>query len=85
MGEHLYYLQYLIYSLALDGYLALRIPDYDYETHFGGVFYVFLRGLTSGPDPDAGIFRDHPDVSLIEILKEKLIPRPGFPGNHKEK
>ncbi len=37
--------QYLFYTLALHRYLQQRDANYDYETHFGGVFYCFLRGM----------------------------------------
>ncbi|MCK5917567.1 MAG: exodeoxyribonuclease V subunit beta, partial [Cocleimonas sp.] len=44
MAHSHYYLQYLIYSVALHRYLAQRIINYDYQTHFGGVYYLFIRG-----------------------------------------
>ena len=43
MMRELYVLQYHLYAVALDRYLAFRIPDYQYSTHFGGVYYLFLR------------------------------------------
>ena len=45
MREHNYGLQYWIYTVVLHRYLQLRLPDYDYETHFGGVRYLFVRGM----------------------------------------
>ncbi|MEM9597045.1 MAG: 3'-5' exonuclease, partial [Acidobacteriota bacterium] len=51
MMEHHYILQYHLYSVALHRFLALRQPDYDYDRHFGGVFYVFLRGVADRPLP----------------------------------
>lgn len=45
MAEHGYHLQYLLYLIALDRYLAFRIPDYRYDTHVGGVLYLFVRGV----------------------------------------
>ena len=48
MAEHRYDLQYQLYSLALHRLLALRLPGYDFEQHFGGVFYLFLRGMPQG-------------------------------------
>ncbi len=45
MIDHRYDLQYQLYSLALHRYLKQRLPNYDYETHFGGVYYLFLRGI----------------------------------------
>jgi exodeoxyribonuclease V beta subunit len=71
MARDDYYLQYLIYAVALQRYLRLRLTDYDYETHFGGVFYLFLRGMT--PDaPGYGVFHDRPDQRLIEALDQSL-------------
>ncbi|SFM95080.1 DNA helicase/exodeoxyribonuclease V, beta subunit [Formivibrio citricus] len=51
MAQHHYYLQALIYTLALDRYLARRVRGYDYDTHFGGSYYLFLRGMQ--PDSSA--------------------------------
>ena len=72
MREKLYILQYHIYTLALHRYLRMRIPDYDYEKHFGGVFYLFLRGIEPAAGPDFGIFRDRPGREMIQEL-EKMI------------
>ena len=71
MERHHYFLQYHLYTVALHKYLALRLPDYDYAKHFGGVFYVFLRGLEPAR-PDLGIFRDRPSVETIQRLSELL-------------
>lgn len=48
MNESNYHLQYLLYTVAVDKYLNSRLPDYDFEKHFGGIIYVFLRGTRSG-------------------------------------
>ena len=48
MNSHQYHLQYLIYSVALHRLLKQRIPDYAIETHLGGVYYTFLRGMPAG-------------------------------------
>ncbi len=45
MTEHSYHLQYLLYALAVDRYLRHRVPGYRHDTHFGGVFYLFVRGV----------------------------------------
>lgn len=45
MIDHRYDLQYLIYVLALHRMLKSRLPEYDYDTHMGGAFYIFLRGI----------------------------------------
>ena len=48
MIEHRYDFQYQLYTLALHRLLRSRLPDYDYETHIGGVFYTFLRRIFHG-------------------------------------
>lgn len=63
--EH-YYLQYLIYTLALHRYLRQRLQGYDYEAHFGGVYYLFLRGIK--PGQKSGIYWDRPALGLVEGL-----------------
>ncbi len=40
-----YDIQYQIYSIALHNYLKLNINNYNYSTNFGGIYYIFLRGL----------------------------------------
>ncbi len=68
-----YVLQYHIYAVALDRYLSLKMPDYRYCEHFGGVFYVFLRGVKQDAGPDYGIFRDRPREETIEELGSCLL------------
>ena len=43
-----YFLQYHLYSLALHSFLKKRLANYDYDEHFGGVFYAFVRGFELG-------------------------------------
>jgi len=45
--QHHYDLQYLIYSLALHRYLATTIVDYNVEQHLGGIYYLYLRGMST--------------------------------------
>ncbi|MBM3073078.1 exodeoxyribonuclease V subunit beta [Enterobacter sp. RHBSTW-00994] len=67
MQSHRYDLQYQLYTLALHRYLRHRIADYTYDAHFGGVIYLFLRGVDAA-DPQSGIFSTRPDVALIEKM-----------------
>ena len=67
MQSHRYDLQYQLYTLALHRYLRHRIADYDYQHHFGGVIYLFLRGV-DGSLPGAGCFATRPDEALIEQM-----------------
>ncbi len=58
--------QYLIYTLVLHRYLQSVVPHYDYARDFGGVFYLFLRGMNG--EPQSGVFYDRPSVELITEL-----------------
>jgi exodeoxyribonuclease V beta subunit len=74
MGANYYTLQYHIYTLALHQYLRLQKPDYRYEDDFGGVFYIFIRGVDDTRGPEHGIFYDRPDPDLIHALGRTFIP-----------
>jgi exodeoxyribonuclease V beta subunit len=60
-GEH-YYLQYLIYLVALRRFLRQRLADYR-DDCLGGAFYLFLRGM-----PEAGVYFARPDEHLLDAL-----------------
>ncbi len=69
MVQHHYHLQYLLYTLALHRHLQTRLPGYDYERHFGGVYYLFLRGMEAGSESSSqGIYQVRPEFALIEAL-----------------
>ena len=67
MREHNYGLQYSLYCVVLHGYLQSRLVNYSFANHFGGVRYLFVRGM----EPEiamSGIFEDSPDLLTIETL-----------------
>ncbi len=67
MREHNYGLQYWLYTLVLHRYLQNRLPNYNYEEHFGGVCYLFVRGML--PEvPMSGVYQDRPDLQRIHKL-----------------
>ncbi len=70
MNENNYHLQYLIYTIALKRFLEKRIPDFNYEKHFGGVFYLFIRGIRIGES--SGIFYKLPDKYKLNSLEQIL-------------
>ncbi|MFQ5483814.1 MAG: 3'-5' exonuclease, partial [Desulfobacterales bacterium] len=74
MQDNFYYLQYHIYILALNQYLKLRMPTYRYESEFGGVFYLFIRGIDQESGAGNGIYFDLPKTDLIYALERTLIP-----------
>jgi exodeoxyribonuclease V beta subunit len=73
-----YYLQYHLYAVALHRYLAWRLVDYDYDRHFGDVYYLFIRGMDPSASERLGVFRDRPERALIEALSGVLAD-PGGP------
>jgi exodeoxyribonuclease V beta subunit len=80
MAAHGYHLQYLIYSVALHRYLRGRITDYDYDSHFGGVHYLFVRGVRPGWHEVApageriacGVYHHRPQKGTIDSLDALL-------------
>jgi len=75
MVEHHYFLQYHLYVVALHRYLMKRLAGYDYEQHFGGVYYMFLRGMAPQFERGNGVFHDRPSRRLIEGLSAVLAGR----------
>jgi exodeoxyribonuclease V beta subunit len=71
MAQHGYHLQYLLYAVAVHRLLQQRLPDYDYERHFGGVMYLFVRGVRPGWT-GAGVHEDRPPRETIERLSALL-------------
>ena len=72
MSENSYHLQYLLYTVAAKKYLQSRLPYFDYNQHFGGVVYMFVRGVREGSD--SGVFTLRPALEKIEML-EKLLSK----------
>jgi exodeoxyribonuclease V beta subunit len=72
MLQHSYYLQYHLYTVAADLYLSRRISGYEYDKQFGGVFYVFFRGLDP-EKPSRAIFHNKPPAPLVYALRHLLI------------
>jgi exodeoxyribonuclease V beta subunit len=67
MASKFYHLQLSIYTVALHRLLRARLPGYSYETHVGGVFYLFLRGIEPSR-PDLGIWRTQLKADFVERL-----------------
>ncbi len=75
MGKHRYDLQYLIYTLALHRYLGTRLGNYSYSHHFGGVYYLFLRGMHPDREKGQGIYFARPEFELVDRLDKILADR----------
>jgi exodeoxyribonuclease V beta subunit len=70
--QHQYDLQYLIYSVALKKFLSSRLPGKDFETLYGGIYYLFLRGMNG--KASSGVFADRPSTALLRALELVLEP-----------
>lgn len=70
MNESNYHLQYLIYTVAAKKYLQTRLANFNYEKQFGGVIYLFVRGMRN--NTDNGIFTCKPPLSKIRHLENIL-------------
>ncbi len=72
MSDHNYYLQSLIYVLALHRHLSLCLQDYDFDRHIGGALYMFLRGC-DGTSEEQGVRKVQIDRGVIEYLDNALL------------
>jgi exodeoxyribonuclease V beta subunit len=72
MADQGYHLQALVYALALQRLLALRLPGYRHEAHYGGVAYVFVRGFrpgwTDAEGRPCGLHIDRPSAEVLQRL-----------------
>lgn len=72
MAEHGYHLQSLLYTVAVHRYLQRRVAGYRYETHFGGVIYLFVRGVRphwkTADGAASGVYFHKPDLAIVELL-----------------
>jgi len=66
-----YDLQALIYTLALHRWLRFRLGEaYDYARHFGGIRYLFCRGLDVRCEPSPGVYAHCFGAELVNALDE---------------
>jgi len=77
MAQHHYPLQALLYSVALHRYLRWRVRDYNPNEHFGGIAYLFVRGMAGPATPVVdsnphGVFTWRAPIALITSLSDLL-------------
>ena len=95
--SNMYSLQYLIYTVALWHFiherLGIELTPENYDRYFGGVFYLFVRGMAA-PLPEMtpeqkeicckrGIFYTLPQYKLLEEFKGLLDIRPQTNGTER--
>ena len=66
MKANNYELQYWIYTLAVKRWLESRVKDFNYDQHFGGVIYLFIRGIREGQQ--TGIYVNKPAREQIDKI-----------------
>ncbi len=69
MREHNYGLQYWLYSLVLHFFLQERLENYNYQQHFGGVRYLFVRGMFT-EQALSGVYETCPDLETLNALAD---------------
>ena len=67
MLAHNYGLQYWLYTVVLHRHLRRALPEYRYGHHFGGVLYLFVRGMEESR-PGSGVFAVLPREALVQRL-----------------
>lgn len=77
MNHSSYPLQAILYGVVLHRFLRWRQPGYDPQTHFGGVLYLYLRGMAGPETPvidghPTGVFSWQPPIALIEAVSDLL-------------
>ena len=75
MKEDYYILQYHLYAVALHQYLGLRIKEYNYSRDFGGIFYIFIKGVDPDCGSEYGVFFDMPGKGIMNRLGTAMIPQ----------
>ena len=77
MNHSSYPLQAILYGVVLHRFLRWRQPGYDPHVHFGGVLYLYLRGMAGAETPmvdghPTGVFSWQPPIALIEAVSDLL-------------
>lgn len=81
MAHSEYDLQALIYTLALHRWLGFRLGEgYDYARDFGGVRYLFCRGLDAARSPTPGVHAWRFEAALVHALDALLGRESGTEG-----
>ena len=70
MDHSHYRFQALLYTVALERHLRLRLHDYDRARHLGDAWYLFVRSV--GLAPDAGIWRHRFNDDLLDAVDAAL-------------
>ncbi len=85
MARGHYYLQAHLYTVAVHRFLSRRLPGYRYGRHFGGVLYLFLKGMRPGAvdasGRSTGVFFEKPPFARVAHLSRLLSEPPALWGD----
>ena len=77
-----YDFQYVIYTVAMHRFLKHKLGDsYDYDTHIGGIYYLFLRGMRG---ENSEINGSVPGVYYVRLPRELVEKADQFFANAEE-
>lgn len=68
LAASLYPLQWAIYTVAMHRHLRNTLPGYDYAKHFGGIRYLFVRGITKERPGDGTWIQQPPPLDDLNAL-----------------
>lgn len=71
MSHSSYWLQAVLYQLALHRFLKLRLADYQPQQHLGGAVYLYLRGMHPA-HRNSGILHWQASIALLDALDALL-------------
>ncbi len=67
MNNSNYMLQYYIYLVAFLRFMKSTYPDFKYEKNFGGIIYLFVRGIDAAV-PSSGVYFAKPEFNIIKNI-----------------
>jgi len=70
MAHSHYYLQYILYLVAIKRHLEYTLDIDDAITVMGGAIYLYVRGIFEQNDGDSGIYTDNSIMPLISALDD---------------
>ncbi|MEE3422135.1 MAG: UvrD-helicase domain-containing protein [Succinimonas sp.] len=77
-----YDFQYVIYTVAMHRFLKHKLGDsYDYDTHIGGIYYLFLRGMRG---ENSEINGSVPGVYYVRLPRELVEKADKFFANDED-
>ncbi len=77
MVDHHYLLQALLYSVAAARWLRQGVAGWNYNEHFAGAAFLFLRGLAN--ETSQGVWMARPPEPLVMAVGNLLCARSGMP------